>query len=518
MKYLAIIPLIIMSSFTALHHFYLVPMMVASEETEEAEALELLKGPFSETAEQVMRLRYFERGDVEIYIDEDRSDILFVDPYKMSIALESWLSSKEQDVAEPVHGYLVDILEQKNCPIVFLSEEYVSFDRYHDLMGEFDPERDDNKIFDYMIPLKSCASHKTDLGTYHLTLTSNKLVERLSQSPSELNLTLLGEDSWYGVTVSKPSRTYLMDFMTEDKDDFCMFWEVIKSYPNSRQIQQTMYPLRSKGLTLCDQFDTATIASLESVHGELADSKDKLVQHYENRYAIPEECLHFIPNQNQNFLQVFLRDLDDCQVMEKKIYYLDDYLLKGGYIFNYSEGEHILPISPQDLKWEIKQAKKSVGMQTKGFGAAGHILQFAVAKEDCEEVASFFHLSTLDFMDIRENHGAAMLNDLINGLSQGEANFISSSPFTQLANSFTAHNLTFYNLFGRELGTGGPDVIRFFVPWINPDFAKDYGEVISFKLAIDDPLYPFMDMPYESFSIDGFYEKLEEIKSICRKL
>jgi len=37
-------------------------------------------------------------------------------------------------------------------------------------------------------------------------------------------------------------------------------------------------------------------------------------------------------------------------------------------------------------------------------------------------------------------------------------------------------------------------------------------------LAIDDPLYPFMDMPYESFSIDGFYEKLEEIKSICRKL
>ena len=59
---------------------------------------------------------------------------------------------------------------------------------------------------------------------------------------------------------------------------------------------------------------------------------------------------------------------------------------------------------------------------------------------------------------------------------------------------------------------------RQFVPWINPDFAKDYGEVISFKLAIDDPLYPFMDMPYESFSIDGFYEKLEEIKSICRKL
>ena len=56
------------------------------------------------------------------------------------------------------------------------------------------------------------------------------------------------------------------------------------------------------------------------------------------------------------------------------------------------------------------------------------------------------------------------------------------------------------------------------MPWINPDFAKDYGEVISFKLAIDDPLYPFMDMPYESFSIDGFYEKLEEIKSICRKL
>ena len=56
------------------------------------------------------------------------------------------------------------------------------------------------------------------------------------------------------------------------------------------------------------------------------------------------------------------------------------------------------------------------------------------------------------------------------------------------------------------------------VPWINPDFAKDYGEVISFKLAIDDLLYPFMDMPYESFSIDGFYEKLEEIKSICRKL
>jgi hypothetical protein len=121
-------------------------------------------------------------------------------------------------------------------------------------------------------------------------------------------------------------------------------------------------------------------------------------------------------------------------------------------------------------------------------------------------------------MDIRENHGATMLNDLINGLSQGEANFISSSPFTQLDNSFTAHNLTFYNLFGRELGTGGPDVISFFVPWINPDFAKDYGQVISFKLAIDDPLYPFMDMPYESFSIDGFYEKLEEIKSICRKL
>ena len=251
MKYLAIIPLIIMSSFMALHHFYLVPIMVASEEAEEAEALELLKGPFSEAAEQVMRLRYFERGDVEIYIDEDRSDILFVDPYKMSIALESWLSSKEQGVAEPVHGYLVDILEQKNCPIVFLSEEYVSFDRYHDLMAEFDPERDDNKIFDYMIPLKSCASHKTDLDTYHLTLTSNKLVERLSQLPSELNLTLLGEDSWYGVTVSKPSRTYLMDFMTENKDDFCMFWEVIKSYPNSRQIQQTMYPLRSKGLTLC---------------------------------------------------------------------------------------------------------------------------------------------------------------------------------------------------------------------------------------------------------------------------
>ena len=121
-------------------------------------------------------------------------------------------------------------------------------------------------------------------------------------------------------------------------------------------------------------------------------------------------------------------------------------------------------------------------------------------------------------MDIREIHGETMLNNLVDKLSQGEAKFISSSPFTQLANSLTAYNLTFYNLIGRELGTGGPDIIRFFVPWINPDFAKDYGKVISFKLAIDDPLYPFMDMPYESFSIDGFYEKLEEIKSICRKL
>ena len=55
MKYLAIIPLIIMSSFMVLHHFYLLPMMISSEEAEEAEALELLKGPFSETAEQVMR-------------------------------------------------------------------------------------------------------------------------------------------------------------------------------------------------------------------------------------------------------------------------------------------------------------------------------------------------------------------------------------------------------------------------------------------------------------------------------
>ena len=44
MKYLAIIPLIILSSFMILHYFYLVPMMVASEEAEEAEALELLKG------------------------------------------------------------------------------------------------------------------------------------------------------------------------------------------------------------------------------------------------------------------------------------------------------------------------------------------------------------------------------------------------------------------------------------------------------------------------------------------
>ena len=39
MKYLAIIPLIILSSFMALHHYYLVPMMVASEDAEEAEAL-----------------------------------------------------------------------------------------------------------------------------------------------------------------------------------------------------------------------------------------------------------------------------------------------------------------------------------------------------------------------------------------------------------------------------------------------------------------------------------------------
>ena len=53
MKYLAIIPLIIMSSFMALHHFYLVPMMVPTEEAMEAEALDLLKGPFSETAEGV---------------------------------------------------------------------------------------------------------------------------------------------------------------------------------------------------------------------------------------------------------------------------------------------------------------------------------------------------------------------------------------------------------------------------------------------------------------------------------
>ena len=52
----------------------------------------------------------------------------------MSIALESWLSSKEQGVAEPVHGYLVDILEQKNCPIVFLSEEYSSLKK---TIGQF---------------------------------------------------------------------------------------------------------------------------------------------------------------------------------------------------------------------------------------------------------------------------------------------------------------------------------------------------------------------------------------------
>ena len=37
MKYLAIIPLIIMSSFMVLHHFYIVPIMNASEEAEEAE-------------------------------------------------------------------------------------------------------------------------------------------------------------------------------------------------------------------------------------------------------------------------------------------------------------------------------------------------------------------------------------------------------------------------------------------------------------------------------------------------
>ena len=518
MKYLAIIPLIIMSSFMVLHHFYLVPLIVASEVVDEAEVREFLRGPFSETTEKIIRQRFFQRSDVEIYIDEDRSDILFIDPYKNTLALESWLSSADKELAKPVHGYLVDILEQKNCPIVFLSEEYVSFDRYYDLMSQFDPNKSNNKIFEYMIPLESCSSYKTDLNTYHLKIVSNKLVERLSQTPNELNLTLLGEDSWYGVSVSKPTRTYLIDYMSENQDDFCMFWEMIKRYPNSRQIQQIMYPLRSQGLTLCDQFDIETIASLESIDGELALSKEKLVQHYDNRYAVPEECLHFIPNQEENFLQVFLRDIEDCQVFGNKIYYLDDYLLKGGYLFNYSEGENILPISPEDLKWEIKQAKRSVGMQTKGFGAAGHILQFAVAKEDCEEVASFFHLSTLDFMDIREIHGETMLNNLVDKLSQGEAKFISSSPFTQLANSLTAYNLTFYNLFGRELGTGGPDIIRFFVPWINPDFAKDYGKVISFKLAIDDPLYPFMDMPYESFSIDGFYEKLEEIKSICRKL
>ena len=93
--------------------------------------------------------------------------------------------------------------------------------------------------------------------------------------------------------------------MSENQDDFCMFWEMIKRYPNSRQIQQIMYPLRSQGLTLCDQFDIETIASLESIDGELALSKEKLVQHYDNRYAVPEECLHFIPNQEENFLQVF---------------------------------------------------------------------------------------------------------------------------------------------------------------------------------------------------------------------
>ena len=46
MKYLAIIPLIIMSSFMVLHHFYIVPIMNASEEAEEAEVREFLRGPF----------------------------------------------------------------------------------------------------------------------------------------------------------------------------------------------------------------------------------------------------------------------------------------------------------------------------------------------------------------------------------------------------------------------------------------------------------------------------------------
>ena len=41
MKYLAIIPLIIMSSFMVLHHFYILPLMVASDEVDEAEVREL---------------------------------------------------------------------------------------------------------------------------------------------------------------------------------------------------------------------------------------------------------------------------------------------------------------------------------------------------------------------------------------------------------------------------------------------------------------------------------------------
>ena len=150
MKYLAIIPLIIMSSFMVLHHFYIVPIMNASEEAEEAEVREFLRGPFSETTENIIRQRFFQRSDVEIYIDEDRSDILFIDPYKNTLALESWLSSADKELAEPVHGYLVDILEQKNGPSVFLREEYVSFDRYYDLMSQFDPNKSNNKIFSFL--------------------------------------------------------------------------------------------------------------------------------------------------------------------------------------------------------------------------------------------------------------------------------------------------------------------------------------------------------------------------------
>ena len=71
--------------------------MVASEEAEEAEVREFLRGPFSETTEKIMRQRFFQRSDVEIYIDEDRSDILFIDPYKNTLALESWLSSADKE-------------------------------------------------------------------------------------------------------------------------------------------------------------------------------------------------------------------------------------------------------------------------------------------------------------------------------------------------------------------------------------------------------------------------------------